>query len=111
MDHIQSASGQGRRVSLGCRYHADVQTKVRGSAGWQDSDQLWREVKMNAQSTTMSDHLWVEPDIRTTQSTHYDITLNNQYCFDFIAWSCAQSYILVGGVHILVFHSSQIIIS
>ena len=43
--------GRCQHVSLGCRYHADVQTKVQGSAGRQDSGQLWREANMTVHRT------------------------------------------------------------
>ena len=58
--------------------------------------------KTNARTPARQTKLWVEPDIHTTQSEHYDMPLNNQQCFDFVAWSCAQSYILVDRVLILV---------
>ena len=77
MNHFQSTSVQGQYVSLGCRYHAYVQTKVRGSAGRQDSGQLWQEVKTNAQSGARIYHMWVKPDIRTAQSNPYGPTVSD----------------------------------
>ena len=103
--------GRCQHVSLGCRYHADVQTKVQGSAGRQDSGQFWREGKMRARSIARQTKLWVEPDIHVTPSKHYDISLNNQQCFDFLVWESAQRSRLGRGVPIPFSHSSQITIS